>query len=295
MIPLTDPQIQTRPGWTRPAAVAGAFYPQDAAALRRLIETLLAQAAASTRGQKQASRPPKAIIAPHAGYRYSGPVAASAYAALAPHRSSIERVILLGPSHHAHFDGLAASSADAFETPLGPAPLDREAIHRLLRLPFVHIFDEAHAPEHSLEAHLPFLMHVLSRPEGDNDPPTGASSASFGLVPLLFNSTQAEQVADVLEELWDGPQTLIVVSSDLSHFLDYADAKRVDGYTAEAITRAWPWRIGPKQACGHTAIQGLLLAAQHHGLEAQAVDLRNSGDTAGPRDRVVGYGAFLFA
>jgi len=256
----------------RQPAVAGLFYPADPRELRETVRRALA--AAEPEGPA-----PKALIAPHAGYVYSGEVAASAYARLAPVRDRIRRVVLVGPSHRVGFHGLAASSAEAFATPLGLVSLDREAIDSLLALPQVKILDRAHAAEHSLEVHLPFLQVILE---------------SFRLVPLAAGDASAEEVAEVLDAVWGGPETLIVVSSDLSHYLDYHAARRIDEATCRAIERLRWEEIGEDQACGRVGVNGLLEAARRRGLRTRTVDLRNSGDTAGSRDEVVGYGAWVF-
>lgn len=257
----------------RPPAVAGTFYPADPDELRSMVRGYLRQADAS-------GPAPKALIAPHAGYIYSGPVAASAYARLAGAADRIQRVVLLGPSHRVPFRGLAVSGADAFATPLGEIPLDRPVIDALLALPQVHQLDEAHAWEHSLEVHLPFLQEVLGE---------------FRLVPLVVGDATYEEVDEVLEQVWDGDETLIVVSSDLSHYHDYATARRMDAATSQAIVELRPQDLHYEDACGRIPVGGLLEAARHHHLRAELLDLRNSGDTAGPRDQVVGYGAYAFA
>jgi AmmeMemoRadiSam system protein B len=257
---------------TREAAVAGLFYPGDARTLKREVEQLLAQETATGRAVK-------ALIAPHAGYIYSGPIAARAYAQLAPLRRTIQRVVLLGPAHRVAFRGLAASGADSFATPLGDVPLDREALERILPLPQVHLLDQAHAQEHSLEVQLPFLQILLD---------------DFKLLPLVVGDADAAEVDEVLERLWGGSETLIVISSDLSHYHDYATARAMDSATARAIENLDPDAIGYDQACGRNPIKGLLVAARKHHLAGDLLDLRNSGDTAGDRARVVGYGAFAF-
>ncbi len=257
----------------RAPAVAGRFYPGDRAELRRLIDALLASAPAPT------GPSPKAIIAPHAGYPYSGPIAASAYAQLRPARDLIRRVVLLGPSHHVAFQGLATTSAEAFATPLGLVRVDVEAVHQLASLPQVIVLDQAHLYEHALEVQLPFLQVVLDE---------------FSVVPLVVEEASTEQVSQVLDALWGGPETRLVISSDLSHYYDAATAQRLDRATAAAIEALAPERIGEEQACGRIPIRGLLQAARRHGLRVRTVDLRNSGDTAGPHDQVVGYGAFVF-
>lgn len=256
----------------RPAAVAGMFYPAEPDRLHRMVCALLAEAAGK-------GVVPKALIAPHAGYIYSGPIAASAYKQVESARGRIRRVVLLGPAHRIGFNGLAASTADAFSTPLGNVRLDRESIAEILQLPYVIALDQAHAEEHSLEVHLPFLLETL----GD-----------FSLVPLVVGHSQAEQVEEVLDRLWGGEETLIVISSDLSHYHEYSAARAMDAATAQSIVDMVPERIGYEDACGRLPIAGLLLAAAHRGLHADLLDLRNSGDTAGPRDRVVGYGAYVF-
>lgn len=258
----------------RPPAVAGLFYPDDPEVLRRDVEAHLAAA-----GLAEQETAPKALILPHAGYVYSGPVAASGYARLPEvARRRIRRVVLLGPCHHVPLRGLAVPRAEAFATPLGAVPVDREAVARALALPQVVTSDEAHAAEHSLEVHLPFLQRLL----GD-----------FALVPFAVGDASAEEVAEVLELLWGGPETLVVVSSDLSHYHDYAEARRLDAATCRAIEALDPEALDEESACGRVPVRGLLVVARRRGLAARTVDLRSSGDTAGPRDRVVGYGAWL--
>lgn len=256
----------------RPAAVAGLFYPDDPRRLRDQLTEYLSAAA-----QDPALRP-KALVAPHAGYVYSGPVAARAYALLRPWHAAIRRVVLLGPVHHVWVAGLALPGVDAFVTPLGQVMLDREAMAEVARLPGVEILPAAHAREHSLEVHLPFLQTAL---------------ADFGLVPLAVGGADAEQVARVLDRLWGGDETLIVVSSDLSHYLPYDLARRIDDATAQAILALDDHLVG-EQACGAHPLNGLLRCARRRGLTPHLLDLRNSGDTAGDRQRVVGYGAFAF-
>lgn len=257
----------------RPAAVAGMFYPDDPAQLRQTIEDYVHNANVAN------ATPPKAIIAPHAGYIYSGPIAASVYAALKPLAGKITRVILLGPAHRVPFHGLAASSANAFATPLGHVAIDQEALNQIADLAQVKLLDPAHAQEHSLEVHLPFLQVLLK---------------DFTLVPLVVGDATAQQVSEVLERLWGGEETLIVISSDLSHYHDYHTAQQMDRRTSYAIEQLAPDEIEFHDACGRIPIQGLLLCARDHGLHAKTIDLRNSGDTAGNRDQVVGYGAYAF-
>lgn len=260
----------------RQPAVADQFYPGDPAELGRMLDALLAEPRPSA-SSRSGTTPPKALIVPHAGYIYSGPIAATAYATLASVRDRIHRVVLLGPSHRLPFTGLAATSADVFATPLGPVRIDRATVERALTLPQVRLLDAAHAQEHSLEVQLPFLQRVLD---------------DFGLVPLVVGDAAPESVAEVLELLWGGAETLILVSSDLTHYLDYRTARRIDAATSEAIEALRPESIGYDQACGRAPLNGLLTLARRRGLQAETLDLHNSGDTAGSRDQVVGYGAY---
>ena len=255
----------------RPAAVAGTFYPDDPAELQAMLDTLLAV-------PHPAALRPKALIAPHAGYIYSGAVAASAYALLQPLRDSISRVILLGPVHRVWTPGLALPGVAGFETPLGRITLDTDAIAAIADLNQVQVHPDAHAQEPSLEVHLPFLQSVL----GD-----------FTLVPLAVGGASPEAVARVLERLWGGEETLIVASSDLSHFLSYEQALQRDRATIQEILHFNGHLVG-EQACGCHVINGLLLAAKRRGLSAHLLDMRNSGDTAGDRTRVVGYASLAF-
>ncbi|MHB8472834.1 MAG: AmmeMemoRadiSam system protein B [Gammaproteobacteria bacterium] len=256
----------------RQAAVAGLFYPDDADELHREVSSLLGAAVAD-------GPAPKALIVPHAGYRYSGAVAASAYARVAKARATVRRVVLLGPAHRVAFAGIAGSGARAFATPLGEIPLDRDTWHAIEDLPQVRIFDGAHTAEHSLEVQLPFLQVAL----GD-----------FALLPLVVGDATPAQVDAVLARVWGGPETLIVISSDLSHYHDYSTAQRLDRVTSQAIEALRDQDIAYHQACGRNPVNGLLHSARRYGLRAQTIDLRNSGDTAGSRDRVVGYGAYVF-
>ena len=256
----------------RTPAVAGMFYPADANTLQSMVDNLLADA--DTPGNT-----PKALIVPHAGYIYSGPIAASAYRRLEHACDTITRVVLLGPSHRVPLFGLAVSSAEYFATPLGNIPLDRAATDQILPMKQVRLMDEAHTMEHSLEVQLPFLQSSLKE---------------FTLVPLVVGEASSDEIGEVLETLWGGSETLIVISSDLSHYHDYDTAKRLDAATSKAIETLVPDAIGVEGACGRTPIKGLLAVAARKGLVAQTVDLRNSGDTAGTRDEVVGYGAYVF-
>ena len=260
-------------GTVRPAAVAGMFYPADPQELASDVRDFLDKAAVSD------APVPKALITPHAGYIYSGAVAATAYKRILPARGTIKTVVLLGPCHRVAVQGLALSSADAFMTPLGPMPVDQTAVDRIRDLPQVQVFDATHTEEHSLEVHLPFLQVAL----GD-----------VAIVPLVVGGASPNEVAQVLERLWGGPETLIVISSDLSHYLDYKTAQRVDEATCRAIEQFDIDGIGRNDACGRISVRGLLTLARKRGLSVETVDLRNSGDTAGSKDRVVGYGSWVF-
>jgi len=256
----------------RPPAFAGTFYPAGAGELRRDVIFHLANA-----GPCAACGTPKALILPHAGYVYSGAVAAAGYRCLEAQRGAIRRVILLGPSHRLAFTGVALSAHFGFATPLGVVAVDEAACAALLELPQVNMLEQAHAHEHSLEVHLPFLQVVL---------------ADFQLVPLVVGAASAAVVSAVIEQLWGGVETRIIVSSDLSHYHDYVLARRLDATTAASIEQLQP--LTSAQACGAMPVNGLLDAARRHRLIPQTLDLRNSGDTAGERERVVGYGAFGF-
>ena len=283
---------QTR---VRPAAVAGLFYPGDAVALRSTVEDLLAATAggsggaATARGSAGATaaaapaaapgvRPPKAVIAPHAGYSYSGPIAASAFAALAAAAPEVRRVVLLGPSHRVPLRGLGLPGVESFATPLGLVPLDLDAAAAVERLPQVAVRPDAHEAEHSLEVELPFLQVLLGH---------------FDLLPLVVGQADGEEVAEVIEQVWEGDDTVVVISSDLSHYLPAEAAERADRETASQIL-ALAGPLTSRQACGAVPINGLLVASRRHGLVPRQLDLRHSGDTSGDRSRVVGYGAWAF-
>ena len=255
----------------RPPAVAGMFYPSDPAELHAQVRGFLD--GATGEGPR-----PLALIAPHAGYIYSGCVAGSAYALLEPIADEIQRVVLLGPCHRVPVRGLAASSASAFSTPLGDVPVDRDGVESILDLPQVAIIDETHDQEHSLEVHLPFLQEAIG---------------AFELVPLVVGDASDDEVSEVLRRLWSGPETLVVVSSDLSHYLDYETAMALDKATSRRMEALEVEGLGPRTACGRIPLRGLLTEAKRRGLSLTTVDLRNSGDTAGPRDQVVGYGAYV--
>jgi AmmeMemoRadiSam system protein B len=258
----------------RPPAVAGTFYPEAAGCLHAAVEGYLAAA-----NGRCAARSAKAVIAPHAGYLYSGAVAGHAFAAIGYRAPEISRVVVVGPAHYVPVRGLAVPSAAAFRTPLGDVPLDHEPIAGILDLPQVARADAPHRPEHALEVELPFLQVALG---------------GFALVPLVVGDATPGEVAAVLGRLWDGPETLIVISSDLSHYEAYAGATTHDAATAAAIECLDGAALGPRDACGYLPIAGLLIEARRRGMQVERLDLRNSGDTAGTKESVVGYGAWAF-
>jgi AmmeMemoRadiSam system protein B len=255
----------------RPAAVAGTFYPADRARLRDRIAGLLRIAEPPT------APTPRALIVPHAGYQYSGPVAATAYAHLAATRSRIDSVLLLGPAHYVLFDGIALPGADALATPLGLVPVDLAAERRIRMHSIVHDLPDAHRPEHSLEVQLPFLQMVAAGPP---------------VVALVTGRVPIDRVAAVVADALADPGTLVITSSDLSHYHDTATARELDAAAAAAIESLRPQDLAPDAACGLTAVAALLRAAADAGLEVTRLDLRNSGDIAGSPHRVVGYGAW---
>ncbi len=277
MMPLADAR-DARLSEVRPAAVAGSFYPAEPGRLRDNVQALLRMARAElAEGPEPA--PPKALIVPHAGYVYSGQTAARAYARLGALRGTIRRVVLLGPAHRVHVRGLALPEADAFETPLGQVAVDRDAVRALAALRQVVAARPVHAAEHALEVQLPFLVEAL----GD-----------FRLVPLVVGEATPDMVAEVLDLLWGGAETLIVVSSDLSHYHPYREAVRIDNATVAAVL-AGDARISHEQACGATPVNALMQVARRRGMAVELIDQCNSGDTAGGRDRVVGYAAFALS
>ena len=261
----------------RPPLVAGLFYPSARNELRRELRALL------DRAQLPEQRPScdvlKALIVPHAGYVYSGSIAASAYRLIEPPKgvaSQIRRVVLLGPSHRTPLRGLAIPTTRAFATPLGEVLIDRAALDAIAGMAPLTVDDRAHSFEHSLEVQIPFLQILLG---------------SFSLAPIAVGACAPQLVSQVLDRLWGGPETLIVVSSDLSHFHAYEQASQIDRATSIKIQRCESTLV-PDEACGCYAVNGLLLNVRKRGLAVQLLDLRNSGDTAGDRDRVVGYGSF---
>jgi len=268
----------------RPPAVAGLFYPRDPQRLRTEVASLLADAEAAHPDIADAhpaygTSIIKAAIAPHAGYIYSGGIAAAAFASLRERAKGIERVVVIGPAHYVALRGIAVPTSNVFETPLGAVPVDRDALSAIADLPWVIAHDAAHAPEHALEVELPFLQTTLGE---------------FKLVPLVVGDAQAKEVAQALARVWGGEETLIVISSDLSHYHDYETAKRLDAATADAIERDEWAKLGSGNACGYLPIAGFLIEAARRGLRAQRLAMCNSGDGAGDRDRVVGYGAWAF-
>ncbi len=257
----------------RAPAIAGTFYPARAASLNALLDRCW-QARVEL-----SVRPPKAMIAPHAGIVYSGPIAATAYATLEPVADAITRVVLLGPSHHFGFAGFAVPSVDAWQSPLGQVPLDRAALQRLALRDDVTVSDGAHAPEHSLEIHLPFMQRVLG---------------AFRLIPVVVGAIEPAQGAALLAEVWGGPETVVIISSDLSHFLPQAQAIAVDSETTAVIEAMDADGALSADACGRYPISGLLAEAGRRSMTMRTVDVRTSADTAGEPGRVVGYGSYLF-
>ena len=261
----------------RQPVVAGNLYPDDPTELRRTVKELIESVPPSD--QPTDASLPKAIIAPHAGYVHSGPTAAAAYAEVARARTTVERVVLLGPCHHMPIHGLALPGASALATPLGDIPLDAESARVAHGLRPVFMLPKAHDGEHSLEVHLPFLQIALD---------------DFTIVPLVVGDPEPERVTEVLDALWGGPETLVVISSNLSRNQRYPVASELDEATARAIENLDPAAIGYHQASGRVSIMGLLQVARARGLRARRLDLRNSGDTVGRRHSVVGYGAWTF-
>jgi AmmeMemoRadiSam system protein B len=263
---------------SRSPAVAGQFYPINPQQLQDNVVNCI-EAAVSVLPEI-AHTQPKALIVPHAGYIYSGVVAASAYATLLPYKDRIKRVVLLGPSHHYGFRGLASSHFIAYETPLGSIRLDYLLTQKFEAQNLLQCLDQAHLHEHSLEVQLPFLQQVLD---------------DFTLIPLVVGDADKYQVSNIIDALWGGDETLFVISSDLSHFLSYEAANEKDNNTADAIDNLEPDLIEYDDACGRNPVKGLLHSAHKHGLKARRLALCNSGDTAGDKDRVVGYGAWSFS
>jgi hypothetical protein len=260
----------------RKPAVAGLFYPDRTAELEETVSTLVKTPVEATDGAPSVA--PKALIAPHAGYIYSGPTAGAAFREIQPFADQIRRVVLIGPSHRHAFRGLALPTATALATPLGIVSVDLELSRRVLTLEQVQVNDRAHQGEHSLEVELPFLQWLLTE---------------FEVLPLTVGDAAPGDVAEVLEAVWGGPETLIVISSDLSHYLPYDQARALDQRTADAIL-ALDGTLAPEHACGARALNGFLVAARQHHLKPELLRLENSGDTAGDRQRVVGYSAFAF-
>lgn len=261
----------------RQVAVAGHFYPEDPESLQRMLDTFFLNANFLHAKPDDPSACPKAIIVPHAGYIFSGALAARAYALLRSYRERIKHIVLLGPAHYKAFYGLALPKADAFDTPLGPVPLNREAMEQLAEQQLAQYINDAHIQEHCLEVQLPFLQRLLS---------------NFTLTPILAGYNPPLQTARALESLWGGEETLIVVSSDLSHYHTYEQAQAIDQQTNEAIMNFKSDFLTPERACGCYPIQGLLKCARQYHLSIELSGLCNSGDTYGDKKRVVGYGAW---
>lgn len=257
---------------TRPAAVSGSFYPAEASALQQQVDQLLKAHAVHADGR------PIALIVPHAGYQYSGAIAAQAFQQLRPWCDDIHRVLLIGPAHRAPVVGAALSSAGYFHTPLGDVVLDSQGIRELEKLPGFAIRDDAHAHEHALEVQLPFLQTVLD---------------DFHLVPVLVGQASPELLHPMLERYWGAPHTLIVLSTDLSHFLSEEKAHHLDQRTRAAIEALDGERIGEEQACGRYPLRALMDVARHHHAHIQTLAMGTSADAGADAGRVVGYGAWL--
>ena len=256
----------------RHPAVAGLFYPADKQILKNDIHQYLSEVTAEQKTM------PKALIVPHAGYVYSGPIAASAFKQLIPYKNKIKRIVVLGPSHRVAFKGLAVPESDVFNTPLGNIPIDQTSIQKLSGLPQIIVSDKAHEDEHSLEVQLPFLQEILGE---------------FSLVPIVVGDAERHEVADVINRLWNSEDTLIVISTDLSHYHSYNEAKQLDQDTSDAIVNLKSNLIEYDDACGRNGLKGMLTVAEEKNLSIDVLDLRNSGDTAGDKNRVVGYGAYV--
>lgn len=257
----------------RSSAVAGKFYPEEPSELQANLEALLQHAHVDNEHLK-------AIIVPHAGYIYSGPIAATAYVNFYKQYPATSRIILMGPAHRVAFNGISASGLDYFATPLGNIPVDHASLKSSIEKGNVKYFDAAHEHEHCLEVQLPFLQEIFDQ--------------YFEIIPLLVGDANSKLVAKVLRALWGGDETLIVISSDLSHYHDYEAAKQIDRCTTKSIEQFQGEQLDFDSACGCLPIQGLLQVAKEFGMQCKVMDLRNSGDTAGSHERVVGYGAFAF-
>lgn len=252
--------------------VAGTFYPDNPSRLKQMLKYLLSKTSAH---KKQA----RALIVPHAGYIYSGAIAATAYARLRAEKQNIKKIVLIGPSHHLGFQGVALNTAEQFLTPLGAIAVNGEAIKRIATLPFAHFINQAYSKEHSLEVHLPFLQSVIG---------------TFSLIPVVTGKVSAEQLCELIELFWGDLETIIIISSDLSHFLEYEAAQHQDKKTSAFIEQLQYEKLDRRAACGYIPISGLLALARKKSLQVKTLDLRNSADTAGSahKNRVVGYGSY---
>ena len=266
----------------RPPAVASLFYPGEAAELKQNLREMLDEASEAEDPNEDlpADQYLKALIVPHAGYVYSGTTAALAYHLLRKNRDDFHRILLLGPAHRVWLEGIAFPGTDAFETPLGRIPLAKQQIRELLRFPEVQLRDDAHQDEHCLEVQLPFLQEILNE---------------FELIPAVVGEISPDSLSGLLENLLEDPQNLLLLSTDLSHFHSYSEAQAIDQKTAEAIESFEDEKILPEQACGAHPLRGLLRHARIQGWKIQRLGLCNSGDTAGSKDRVVGYGAWALS
>lgn len=260
----------------RPAAVAGLFYPGRRSELDSMIAGLLDDARAR---MVDVELTPKGLVLPHAGYIYSGSTAALGYALLERMRAQVTRVVLLGPCHRVYTEGLALPGVAAFETPLGVVPVEPPPEPLYRSIPQVRSNPVVHAEEHSLEVHVPFLQSVLD---------------DFTLVPLAVGAACASDVSEAIDALWGGPETVVIASSDLSHYLPYERANLVDTRTVHQMLRL-DATLTHEQACGADPVNGLLLSARQRGLTPHLLGRCTSGDTAGDKERVVGYAALALA
>lgn len=255
----------------RKPTVAGLFYPSETDNLSKLITDLLNQ------------KPPvsftKMLIVPHAAYQYIGEILAQSYLHLFSRSQQIKTVVLLTPSHHIKFNGIAITSKDCYLTPFGEVIIDSDAMMTLLNFPQVVMFDDAHIKEHSIEIHLPFLQTILP---------------SFSLVPLIIGETNSYNILEILEKLWEQEETLIIASMNLSHYQTYNIAQELDQRTSQAIESLHWQSLQTNQICNIHLISSLLQLAHQKSLTPKTIKVCNSGDLTGIKNRVVGYGAFIF-
>ena len=253
------------------ADVAGMFYPGEEASLRQMVDGFIQKALSF-------DLRPRAIIAPHAGYIYSGSIAGTAYKTIAAVRDQIENVIIMSPAHRFYLRGIALHMADAFATPLGNIPVNIGIVKKIKQFSSVQWEERSFIQEHGLETHLPFIQRAFK--------------PGIKIVPMIVGECQESEVAEILESVWEDPRNFVIISSDLSHFHSYADAKKLDRNTVDLIQNLDSQSLDTEFACGHYPICGLLNLARNRKLKIKALDIRSSGDTAGSKESVVGYGSF---